>query len=289
MKRKNVKKVNILKISIVITTFNRKYALAELLESIHYQTVLPYEIIIVNDCGESIEDLAEIYSDLPITIYNLVENMKHVHARNTGIKRATGDAIMLCDDDDYLTKGHIERMANALHDADFVYSDAEIVDFMEKENIRFPISRRLFAYEFDLKGMREFSTYVPSGSLYRKEIHEEIGLFDPEVHNYWDWDFFLRVAEKFVIKRVPVASVIYAFSEAGNNQSAQLNTRREGFLKKLCKKHQLGILPAKNFFVLLEEPKMKLREAKSEIVWDGEPLFSKLMKVGERIEFSVTK
>lgn len=78
------------------------------------------------------------------------------------------------------------------------------------------------------------------------------------------------------MKRVPCASVIYAFSDAGDNQSADLGAKRKQYLDRLSEKHGLGELPTKNFAVLLEEPEMKRREAKSEMVWDGEPVYSRL-------------
>ncbi|MFC0272404.1 glycosyltransferase family 2 protein [Metabacillus herbersteinensis] len=267
-----------MKISIVIVTYNRLHALAELLESISRQTLKPFEIVIVNDAGESVQELIELYHELPIQLIELKENVKHVRARNIAVSKTSGDAIMLADDDDYFTTGHIERMAAALREYDFVYSDVEIVSFNTTDHTRIPTSRRLFAYNDDLEEMRRFSTYVPSGSLYKKEIHEQIGMFDPDIHNYWDWDFFLRVAKSFKIKRVPVASVIYAFSNTGNHQSSQLNEKRQHYLNKLSAKHQLGELSTKNFFVLLEEPEMKNREAESEVVWDGKPMHSRLVK-----------
>jgi len=127
-----------------------------------------------------------------------------------------------------------------------------------------------------LDEMKKFSTYVPSGSMYKRSLHDEIGYFDPAVHNYWDWDFFLRAAERFRVKRVPFASVIYAFSDQGDNQSGDLGRMRQYYLDVLSEKHQLGKLPTKNFFVLLEEPAMKKRKAESEIVWDGKPVASRL-------------
>lgn len=51
--------------------------------------------------------------------------------------------------------------------------------------------------------------------MYRRFLHDEIGYFDADVHNYWDWDFYLRAAKDYRVKRVPCASVIYAFSDAG--------------------------------------------------------------------------
>ncbi|MGM0875159.1 MAG: glycosyltransferase family 2 protein [Bacillota bacterium] len=267
-----------MKISIVTATYNRLVELAELLESIFQQTVAPHEIIIINDGGESITPLVNTYKELPIKVINLEENVKHVHARNIGVGHVTGDVIMLCDDDDFFTASHIEQIQKELKAADFVYSDAEIVSFETKGKTRYPLSRRTFAYHYDLQEMRKFSTYIPSGSAYKKELHDQIGLFDPEVHNYWDWDFLLRAAKVCRVKRVPVASVIYAFSENGNNQSSNLiNNKRKFYLDKLCEKHKLGDLPVKNFFVLLDEPLMKQREAETQIVWDGQPLRSRLV------------
>lgn len=47
--------------------------------------------------------------------------------------------------------------------------------------------------------------------MYRRSLHDTLGYFDPDVHNYWDWDFYLRAAKQHRVKRVPCASVIYAF------------------------------------------------------------------------------
>ncbi|MDA7025316.1 glycosyltransferase family 2 protein [Bacillus sp. CLL-7-23] len=268
-----------MRISIVIVTHNRIPALCELLESIVKQSIKPYEVIIVNDAGERIDSVQSLYSDLPIKVIDLAENVKHVKARNIGVKEATGDVIMLSDDDDFFTPCHMERMANAMKAADLVYSDAEIVSFKMKDETRIPISRRLFAYALDLEEMRRFSTYIPSGSMYKRSLHREIGYFDPGVHHYWDWDFFLRTAASFQVKRVPVASVIYAFSNQGDNQSSNLSKKRQYYLNILSEKHQLGSLPVKNFFVLLDESELRKRQAVSEIVWDGKPVISRFSNV----------
>ncbi|MGE6630445.1 glycosyltransferase family 2 protein [Bacillus sp. NPDC077027] len=265
-------------ISLLVVTHNRLTALCELLESITKQTVQPFEIVVVNDAGERVDVIQELYPDLPIRLIHLQENVQHVNARNVGIREVTGDVVMLSDDDDYFTPCHIERMSEALKDADFVFSDAEIVSFEEKGATRIPTSRRLFAYTAELEEMRVFSTYVPSGSMYKRNLHEQIGYFDPAMHHYWDWDFFLRVSNHAKTERVPVASVIYAFFDGGGNQSSDLGEKRKQYLDDLSKKHSLGDLPTANFAVLLEEPAMKKREAQSDIVWDGRPMISRLVK-----------
>ncbi len=262
-------------VSVVIPTYNRADFLGELLESLARQSYSPLEIIIVNDCGDNIDVMRELYPELNIVIIDMESNRKHVHARNRGVSHASGELIMLCDDDDLILPGHVERMVREIEDCDLVYSDVEIFDYTIENGRRIPTSRFLFAYEYDLAAMRKFSTFVPSGCLYRKKIHDAIGMFDPEVYHYWDWDFFLRVAETFRVKRVPVAGVLYAFSQAGAHLSGGLDDMRP-YLDKLSSKHNLGYLPTKNFFLLLEEPEVKQRRAESEIVWDGRPFPSRL-------------
>lgn len=264
-------------ISVIIPTYHRLQALSELLESLHRQTYRNFQVIIVNDGGPSVASVVELYPELECIYIDSTVNKMHVHARNLGLEVATGDLIMLCDDDDLIVPSHIERMVNELGDNDLVYSDAEIVEYttVEHSATRKPISRQLFAYDDNLAGMRKFSTFIPSGCLYRRSIHNVIGPFDETIHNYWDWDFYLRVVERFRVRRVPVAGVLYAFSPSGGNKSGNLINMRP-YLDRLSAKHGLGWLPTKNFYLLLQEPAVMSRRVESEIVWDGVEIISRL-------------
>ncbi|WP_409345213.1 glycosyltransferase family 2 protein [Paenibacillus sp. MBLB4367] len=261
-------------VSVVIPTYNRLGELGELLESLSRQTYRNLQIVIVNDNGVSVDGLCACYGELRIRVVDLESNGKHVHARNRGIEAAEGDFILLCDDDDLLMPVHIENMLHEIEGFDLVYSDVEIVDFVWDGGVRQPLSRRTFAYEHDLEAMRKFSTFVPSGCLYRRTIHDAIGLFDTDVYHYWDWDFFLRVSEAFRVKRVQTAGVLYAFSQGGGNLSGQLEDMRP-YLDRLSRKHGLGELPTKNFFLLLEEEDVRRREAETKLLWDGKPFRSR--------------
>jgi hypothetical protein len=39
----------------------------------------------------------------------------------------------------------------------------------------------------------------------------------------------------------------------------------------------------KNFWLLLEEPEVKKRRAKSEVIWDGSPIVSRLAQLQNRV------
>lgn len=265
-------------VSVLIPTYNRPHTLAEALEALRLQTVQPTEIIIVNDAGESVEEAVAQYPELPIAVKNLPENSGHVRARNVALSHATGEYVMLLDDDDLIIPGHLEHMLQAISmsEADFVYSDVEIFDYRTEGFTRVPTTRRLFSYHFNESLLRHFNTIVTSGTLYRRAIHDRIGEFDEDVHNYWDWDFCLRVLEGgYRMHRVSIAGTLYAFSPGGGNQSGEMTSRREGYLRTLCEKHGLGELPMKNFFLMLEDPEIKQYEADSERLWDGLPIVSR--------------
>ncbi|UFT99177.1 glycosyltransferase family 2 protein [Radiobacillus kanasensis] len=262
-------------VSVIIPTFNRVHALAELMEALSSQTFKYFEIVIVNDAGEDVTDVQELYPELPITIINLPGNRGHVYARNVGVGHARGEFILLIDDDDLIVSTHMETMLQEVGGFELVFSDVEIVDYELENGTRKVISRFPFAYNWDRQAMRTFSTFVPSGTLYRKEIHSVIGNFDEEMKHYWDWDFFLRVEAQFRVKKVPIAGVLYEFSQTGNNASKNQASMRI-HLDRLSLKHHLGELPTKNFFLLLEEPELLARKSDTKIVWDGQPFVSRM-------------
>ncbi|MBL8196343.1 MAG: glycosyltransferase, partial [Blastocatellia bacterium] len=51
-------------ISVIIPTYNRLVALAELIECLYQQSYQNFEVIIVNDAGQSIEIIKNLYPEL---------------------------------------------------------------------------------------------------------------------------------------------------------------------------------------------------------------------------------
>lgn len=272
-------------VSIITPTYNRPDTVAELLESLSRQTFADFEVLLVNDAGEPVDAAAACYPELNVKVINLEENSYHVVARNAALSHVRGQWIMPVDDDDLLVPDHIETMLREAGDADLVYGDVEIFDYVTKGGTRRPTGRMLFAYEHDPSLLRSFNTYVASGSLYRRELHDALGPFDTGMRNYWDWDWILRVIEAgYRVKKVARAGTLYAFAtQGGDNQSGKQDAMRP-YLDRLSAKHGLGHLPTKNFFLMLEEEAIRSRRTPSELVWDGKPFVSRLSSEFERAE-----
>ena len=96
----NNRKVNSLKASVLICTFNRGALIEKTLESlIIKQTVKADEIIVVNgggqnNCESILQSWSKKFSKLKIV---RTENINLANSRNIGLKKCHGDLILLTD------------------------------------------------------------------------------------------------------------------------------------------------------------------------------------------------
>jgi glycosyltransferase involved in cell wall biosynthesis len=108
----NFKKLYIsklMKFSIVITTYNRLLFLKKAIESVLYQTVGDWELVIVNDCSsDGTKDFLDSLSGPKIKAVHNPKNLHKGGARNVGIENCSGEFVCFLDDDDYYLPHHLE-------------------------------------------------------------------------------------------------------------------------------------------------------------------------------------
>lgn len=107
-----------MKVSIIIPVYNVQEYITRCMDSVSWQTFQDIECILVDDCGkDNSVKLAEDY----ISKYNGPICFNFVHhtqnqglsgARNTGIKKATGDYLYFLDSDDAITPDCIETLTS---------------------------------------------------------------------------------------------------------------------------------------------------------------------------------
>lgn len=85
-----------LKLSVVIVTYNRYRDLKECLDSVFNLADQPYEVIVVDSC--STDDTDKVKECYPIRFISIPERSM-VSARNVGITAAQGDIVAFLDDD----------------------------------------------------------------------------------------------------------------------------------------------------------------------------------------------
>lgn len=124
------------KISIVVPCYNVTVCIDKCMESLLNQTIGldNIEIILVDDAstdnGATVERLLEYEKKFPDVIMVVLqeENGRQGGARNAGIRYATGEYLLFCDADDYLSLCAAERLYHAAQ----IYQ-ADVVEFRLKE------------------------------------------------------------------------------------------------------------------------------------------------------------
>lgn len=105
-------------ITTILPFFNSGSALATMLDSILQGSVLPSEILLIDDgSSDNSPDIAKDYASR----CSLIKYIKKEHggvsaARNLGIEMATGDFISFLDADDYIEKTMYEQMLDSISD-----------------------------------------------------------------------------------------------------------------------------------------------------------------------------
>jgi len=182
------------RISVVLTTYNRKYELRRALESVLEQSIKPYEIIIIDDAST---DGTKSYIDS-----FQFENIKYVLlntrsgvgiARNYGIRLAEGEFIAFLDSDNEWYPTKLEEFTEFIKKNDIKW---DLICSKYKKHIYF--STVIFPEkltEVNIRGEQEIWLHNiadASASIYRKSFLEEIGGFSEELTGNIDWELLLR-------------------------------------------------------------------------------------------------
>lgn len=212
------------RISVYITSFDQKRYLAEAIESVLNQTLMPYEIIIVDDCStdgsqEIISKYAKYYPQLIKVIFH-EQNMGVAYARNQALKSASGDYVTYLDGDDRFLPSKLEK-------------EMEIL-------LKTPNTQMVFSNFFSInaKGERMWiwdeDDSVPQGDIFLatfaidfpRKIHfrnelvnleawRDIGDYDHRLKIYEDYDMRIRFAKRYRAAYNKKPSVEYRRLESG--------------------------------------------------------------------------
>ena len=163
------------KISVIIPAYNAEMTIKQTLNSVFNQTYGNLEVIIVND--GSTDGTLDILEKQAARIKIISTSNKGVsHARNTGLKNASGDYIQFLDADDLLIPDKIEIQLTALEaeDADIAYGNwQKFIELDGKITLK-EITNREISYPIEVDLFTDFWC-PPAALLYSKAITEKIG------------------------------------------------------------------------------------------------------------------
>lgn len=220
------------RVSVVIAAWNGSNYIRKTLESVMVQSRKIDEVIVVDD-GSS-DNTTELVRAFPDVILIEQANAGRCAARNTGIRRATGDAIIILDQDDLLLPTNVEigvRMLNDNPEAAFSGGHSVGIDRDGKRT-----GQRLGSYPPCSYGtMLRGSMFVPpSVVMFRRSPLQQVGGFDTAfIRGGEDSDLYLRIGQKWPVHAHDEVVVEYRRhdSNASNDAEAMLRTSLQ-FMRK---------------------------------------------------------
>jgi glycosyltransferase involved in cell wall biosynthesis len=196
-------------ISIIIPTYNRASFLKEAIQSVLDQDyflssdpVYLFELLIIDDGStDNTKKIVKAFGDR--VKYHYQANKGISASRNLGLQLAKGDYIAFLDSDDLWTRAKLRMQMNlmdSLSGAEVCYTE----EMWIRKGIRVNPKKKHQKHSGWI-----FDKVLPlcllslSSALFRREVFEEVGHFDEELPVCEDYDFGIRVTQKFPVYLIP--------------------------------------------------------------------------------------
>ncbi len=187
-----------MKISVIIPVFNEERNLAALLDSLIKQTLIPHEILLIDDGSKdrSGEIILEFAAKHPQVKYFFQKNQGAASARNVGWKEASGEICVFTDGDCIPEKNWLEEIVSPFTDT----SVASVGGAYKTLNTACPLAS-FIGLEIADK-YKDVEVPIDCHGTYnlavRKNILEEVGGFDENLRTSGeDWDLTYKIAKNF--------------------------------------------------------------------------------------------
>lgn len=194
------------KVSVIVPTYGLPKFLSGTIDSVVNQTYSNIELIIVDDndpdspARDKTEKLINDYhaKGIQITYIKHPKNLNGAVARNTGIQVAGGDFIAFLDSDDEYLPTRIEKLVSTIEKQDGgyigVYTGCEFRVGGKEHSVYTEVKSGSFLVE---TLACEFMFCTGSNIFVKREVIEELGGFDERFTRHQDYEFLVRLFERY--------------------------------------------------------------------------------------------
>jgi glycosyltransferase involved in cell wall biosynthesis len=188
-----------LKVSIIIPTYNRLPMVKEAVDSVLAQDFEDFELMVVDDGStDGTADEMKRYGGR-VRLLRHSENRGVSAARNRGILNAKGKYIAFLDSDDLWVKGKLKIQVAFLEDNPhytICYTDEIWVRRGKRVN---PKNKHAKYSGWIFEKCLPLCIISPSSAMMRKTLFSKVGLFDEALPVCEDYDLWLRISARFPI------------------------------------------------------------------------------------------
>lgn len=233
-------------VSIVVPTYNRRDALENVLETIAAQTYENVECIVVNDAGQSVDDVVGKFPKARLIVLETNSNDNGVTPANVGWKHARGKYLGVVADDDVLYPDHVARLVamletnaagvahgnNGFRFLERVESDEEGMVFNATAFRTSGFNASLGPTHVDPHSLLVMARINLQSVLFRREYLESLG--GGLSQEYWmmsDHEFLMRVSQQSDILHADHVTTEWRVHDANHRLGRVPEGWQVGFVK----------------------------------------------------------
>ena len=204
-------------VSVITPTYSRRASLPRALASVARQTYPAVEMIVVNDGGEPVDDIAKTFG---ARLINRETNGKHGAAVNAGLAQARGEYIALLDDDDLFFPDHLAGLVAVSERSGAMVSHSDTLMAL------FDAESRIVGFSPGAMTAldREHALVVCPflgflAMLTRRTAFDEVGLFDETIAPNDDYEMIVRLAERYDFVHLEQITCLYWYGGASGGRT----------------------------------------------------------------------
>ena len=242
-------------VSVIIPTYNRKEKLPDAINSVVNQTVDNWEIIIINDAGDDVKDIANSFNDGRIKLVNHGSNKGLAAARNTGIRESSGKFLAFLDDDDIFYPAHLETSLMYLNkDCRVVYTDSVRKSYYSVNGGYILADQSVpYSMEYDRNKLLLGNIAPVNCFVFEKSLIDEVGVFNEELPVLEDWEFWICLSSASVFKHIKKNTVQVNWYSDGSTLTSSKQELFKTVRDNTYKKYRTEIDKIDNFHEIVDE------------------------------------
>lgn len=213
------------RISIISPSFNQGGFIAECIESVLNQGYSNFEHIIVD--GGSSDGTVEILKKYTHLKWVSEPDKGLANALNKGLKMASGEIIGWLNTDDYYLPGVFSELAAQMQLPQVKWLIGGIRAYYESSGTFVAVPFKPIQYKSLKKNCDNMRT---PAAFYRKELLEQTGGFNENLHMVMDYDMYIRLAK--ISEPLNVDKAYTVFRHHRNQKTTFRNTFKQ--FKELC-------------------------------------------------------
>lgn len=204
-------------------SYNRENYLPIAIESCLNQSFHDFELIIIDDCSKDRSfEIAKEYAkkDKRVRVFKNKTNQRLPKTLNIGFGHARGEYFTWTSDDNYFAPEAIEVMVSALDhmsQTGLVYTDYTLIDDRGK------IGKRIYQEPPEYLPIRDC---VGACFMYRADVAEKVGEYNPEMVLVEDYDYWLRVGLETKLYHIPVSFYFYRVHDGALTQTRKVEIKK---------------------------------------------------------------